>query len=271
MMTQLIPVKNLPVLFEGETNDEYTQETLQRLLNEEKHLKTHTEALKEAVTKTVEAYRSYPNFVEADAQLQMAMAELAILQEQQEIDSLNNSAADEDDMQFDHEELPEEEPVAMEQTETTATKRALKSLFKKLSLLCHPDRTRNPYLIELMPTIVQMYEASDYQGLLDLYESIKDVNSKVKSRREDARAHLINAINSAKMRVMQLQQEIESIQSQGGFQLMMLRQMCSSMDAAVRNACSQMYQSLHRIKMEIRHIKAGRDGGYTFFDMHDFD
>lgn len=270
MMTQLIPVKYLPVLFEGETNDEYTQETLQRLLNEEKQLKAHTENLKEAVTKTIEAYREYPEFIDADAQLQLALSELAILKEQQEMDSLN-AGAGEDEMDFEHEDLPEEEPVAMEQPETTATKRALKALFKKLSLLCHPDRTRNPYLIELMPTIVQMYEASDYQGLVDLYESIKDVNSKVKSRREDARAHLINAINSAKLRVAQLQQEIEAIQSQGGFQLMMLRHMCSSMDAAVRNACSNMYQALHKVKMEINHMKSSRNGGYSFFTMHDFD
>lgn len=269
MMTELIPVKYLPVLFEGETNDEYTQETLQRLLAEEKHLKQHSDHIKEAMVKTVEAYRSYPEFVEADAQLQMAMAELTILKEQQSLDSVNFS--DEDEMQFDHEELPDEEPAPVEQPETTATKRALKALFKKLSLLCHPDRTRNPYLIELMSTIVQMYEASDYQGLSDLYESIKDINSKVKSRREDARAHLINAINSAKMRVAALHQEIESMQSQGGFQLMMLRQMCSSMDAAVRNACHNMYQALQRVKMEIHHMKNARSGVHMFFDMHDFD
>ena len=74
----------------------------------------------------------------------------------------------------------------------------IKKLYKKLCLLTHPDKTKNPVLLELHEVVHRLYSMGDIRGLEELAERINAAGSKHRFLRENAREYLLIRIEEYK-------------------------------------------------------------------------
>lgn len=109
---------------------------------------------------------------------------------------------DSDDDEDDDEDISQKDAAEKAVISNRDLRRHAKLLFRKIANLSHPDKVKHTRFIHIYQEAKEAAERLDIATLEDLLTLLRESKSKVKSRREDARAKLL-------LRIRELEHKLE--------------------------------------------------------------
>lgn len=237
MLPMLRP--QLPDTEQGED----TEKEFQRLAEERDRLEAAIAEAHSHIDQASEYFARYPEYVELEKQLQLLLREIEILNDDRAQETLKNMAA--------ANRIADQKPA--ERVPIEKQKSYIKKLYKKLCLLTHPDKTKNPVLLELHEVVHRLYSMGDIRGLEELAERINAASSKHRFLRENAREYLRIRIEEYKQICSQLRMNLAFVRTTPGYQLYRIYRG----PYPVQNAVHALKTSIRNLQNHISNLKSG--------------
>ena len=128
----------------------------------------------------------------------------------------------------------------------------LKFLFRKISAVTHPDKTRDEILGEFFPIAVEFYKEADLEGLKIIYDSVKEYVS-LKKDRKNLKAFFRSRIAETQRELLVLKNKLIEFR-QTEYYCMIQAYKQGDHEGAKKIHADLMYKVLQSVKAEIRRL-----------------
>ena len=168
-----------------------------------------------------------------------------------------------------------EEPEEDKPKLSSKQKKILSKIFRKIALLCHPDKVGNSGLVTLYQSAKEAYEAGDLQGLKDILELAQDKGKRAdhiveQNKKNSQKVDLDTQIETVKSSIQDILLQIENIE-QDEFYSVMTIYMMKGARFSVKFHVSVLEETIRFYKKEIKEIETKIKLLNRNFEEFDFD